>query len=123
MSEICISIGSNCGDRAGNVEKAIAWLATQLRCLKESDIYETPEVYGRGTPYFNCVAIGETSLSSDEINSLCKEYEVSCGRDAEARLRGEVVIDIDVVIFDGEVLRPVDFSREFFKIGYDQIQG
>lgn len=89
--------------------------------MVSSSVYETPEIHGYGASYFNAVARGKTELDADSFNALLKEYEISRGRNEEARARKEVVIDIDMVVWNGEVRRPVDFSREFFRIGYEEI--
>ncbi|MBD5328863.1 MAG: hypothetical protein HDS03_03070 [Bacteroides sp.] len=122
MSEVFLSFGSNYGDKKGNVEAALRWIGSLLDDMQSSDVYETPEVHGYGASYFNAVACGKTGLELEEFNRRLKVYERDCGRTDEARIRKEVPIDIDIVIWDGEIIRPVDFSREFFRIGYEDIR-
>lgn len=122
MSEVFLSFGSNYGDKKGNVEAALRWIGSLLDDMQSSDVYETPEVHGYGASYFNAVACGKTGLELEEFNRRLKVYERNCGRTDEARIRKEVPIDIDIVIWDGEIIRPVDFSREFFRIGYEDIR-
>lgn len=122
MSEVFLSFGSNYGDKKGNVEAALRWIGSLLDDMQSSDVYETPEVHGYGASYFNAVASGKTGLELEEFNRRLKVYERDCGRTDEARIRKEVPIDIDIVIWDGEIIRPVDFSREFFRIGYEDIR-
>lgn len=98
------------------------WIGSLLDDMQSSDVYETPEVHGYGASYFNAVASGKTGLELEEFNRRLKVYERDCGRTDEARIRKEVPIDIDIVIWDGEIIRPVDFSREFFRIGYEDIR-
>lgn len=120
--EYVFSIGADCGSRREAVEKALAWLASVLDCLEYSEIYETPPVGHCGSNYMNAVAIGCSSLTASEIDSLCKRYELENGRDTLARSEGRVPIDIDVVISDGKILRPKDYRCGFFKIGYRQLR-
>ncbi len=115
------SLGSNCGDRLINVSEGLKWLSQYLSDFKHSSIYATPDCHGGFKEYFNVVASGTTKLSSAGLELLCKQYELACGRDQEKRKSGDVPIDIDLVIFNGQVLRPNDFKREFFKIGYSMI--
>ncbi|MDE7441374.1 MAG: 2-amino-4-hydroxy-6-hydroxymethyldihydropteridine diphosphokinase [Muribaculaceae bacterium] len=122
MSEVFLSFGSNYGDKKGNVEAALRWIGSLLDDMQSSDVYETPEVHGYGASYFNAVACGKIGLELEEFNRRLKVYERDCGRTEEARIRKEVPIDIDIVIWDGEIIRPVDFSREFFRIGYEDIR-
>lgn len=116
-----LSLGSNHGNRYANIEEAIAWCAGQLSDIRISSIYETPEIHGIGDPYMNAVVIGATCKSFEELTRETKEFERTHGRDAEARNRGEVPIDIDIVIWNEGITRPLDFSRQFFQIGYSEI--
>ena len=120
-SIVTVSFGSNHGDRERNVAAAISWFETVATGCRVSSIYETPEVNGHGTPYMNAVASGCTNLDYCALNRLAKDFEVECGRDADCRKRGVVPIDIDIVIWKSETLRPLDFSRDFFQIGYREI--
>ena len=121
MNEVWLSLGSNCDDRARNVEKASEWLPEVIESCICSHIYETPEIHGIGTPYYNAVVRGETKLDISELNRMLKEYEVLSGRDLSARERGEVPIDIDIVIWNKEIVRPKDYFHTFFQIGYSEI--
>lgn len=121
MIRFTLSVGSNDGDRAQNVSKAIEWICDVFSDVKFSAVYETPEIHGKGTPYMNAVADASTRLCMDDVNALMKEYELNHGRNLHARAQGRVPIDIDIVIWDGDVIRPFDRSAEFFRIGYRQL--
>lgn len=119
--EIIVSLGSNYGNRTRNVEEAILWMNNVADRCKNSSIYETTEIHGIGKPYMNAVLKGRTAISFDLLQEMMKAYEIEHGRTMERRARGEVPIDIDIVIWDSKVIRPLDFGREFFKIGYSQL--
>ena len=116
-----LSIGSNCGDRYVNVSNGLEWLSHILINPKASSIYATPDCHGSQREYLNAVIKGQTALSHKDLENECKEFEIRHGRTPEARALGEVSIDIDVVIFDGEIIRPKDVGRQFFTIGYSMI--
>lgn len=118
---IIVSLGSNCGDRAASVAKAIEWLRRRLSEFRESGIYETPPYGHAGSNYMNAVVSGKSSCDLQGFEKECKRYEEAEGRDGECRRLNLVPIDIDVVVCDDMILRPKDFAREFFKIGYRQI--
>lgn len=118
FKETVLCIGSNCGDRLSNVEGALKWLSGILMDFRHSHIYATPDCHGGQREYLNAVAIGKTKLHSSTLESLCKEYELTCGRDSEARAAGNVPVDIDIVIYERDILRMKDFSSEFFRIGF-----
>lgn len=119
--EAVISIGSNCGDRNKNVKAGLEWLNKLLIDSKASSIYATPDCVGGQREYINAVVKGKTDLTLYELEDKCKEYEKLHGRTAEARRVGDVPIDIDVVIFDENVVRPKDAGRSFFTLGYGMI--
>lgn len=120
---VVLSIGSNCGDRRRAVASAISWLSGLLDDFIASDIYETPPVGHQGSNYMNAVVCGTFTAPLSELERSCKRYEVECGRDLVARLRNQVPVDIDIVALDNEILRPEDFKRDFFRIGYRQVVG
>lgn len=120
-AEVFFSIGSNYGDREVNVTKGLDWLSNLLSDFKCSSVYATPDCHGGNKVYLNAVAYGKTVLEPDDLETLCKKFESDCGRDAAMRIMGNVPLDIDLVIYDTNILRPNDFKREFFKIGYGMI--
>lgn len=120
-STAVLSFGSNCGDRNRNVQRALDWLSLNFSDPKVSGIYETPEIHGVGNPYMNAVGSCKVECSLSELIAFTKEYENSNGRDSECRQRGDVPIDIDVVVWNNEIVRPLDYSCSFFKIGYSMI--
>ena len=116
MVQVVLSIGSNL-DR-NYVVSAINWLRNIISNPRFSGIYTTPSIHGTGDPYVNAVVIGKTRKSFEELNQLLKDYEKEQGRDNEARERGIVPIDIDIVIWNAEVVRPRDYCQKFFQIGF-----
>lgn len=120
MNRIVVSVGSNSLDREEQMQKALEWLARELTDVFASEVYETP-AFGGGDPYLNAVLAGNTTESHDALNARLKDYELQSGRTPEVRSRGIVPIDIDIVIFDDKVLRPSDFARDFFRIGFEQL--
>lgn len=121
VNSAIVSIGSNYRNRSQNVEKALKWIKDSFTHCRFSSIYETPEVHGAGSPYMNAVCIFETSCDLATLTERSKIYEERNGRTPETRKRGEVPIDIDIVVWNGEVLRSMDFSCNFFKIGYSEL--
>lgn len=121
MISVTISIGSNCGDRKGSVVKAIQWLETILMQIRCSEVYETPCALHEGKPYINAVMEGFFSGDAFQLNDLLKEKEREMGRSEKCREKGDVPIDIDIVICDNVVYKPWDYRQKFFNIGYSQI--
>lgn len=114
---IAIGIGSNTPDGAAQVDAACRWLATAFADVRCSESYLTPGVGARcaGMTYRNAVATARTPLSADEVTRVLKEYETAHGRVKGSK---EVTIDLDLVIYDDRLIRPVDFARSYFQQGY-----
>lgn len=118
-----IVVGSNYGDREYNIRQAISFVDSKCDIKKCSEIYESPDFYGKTTKYLNVVLEIECQINEEEINSLFKEYEIRAGRDSERRKKGEVPIDIDIVIWEGKINRIQDYESLYFIKGYEQICG
>ena len=73
-------------------------------------------------PYLNIVARLETTLDYDSLNKLFKELEVKMGRQKGSRNDDPVALDIDIVIFNDEVMRPRDLNSSYFKMGLEMLQ-
>ena len=118
---IVLCLGSNSGKRGYTIATVIESLSHRLRNFRCSHVYETPAVGGASGPYLNAVAEGDTTHSLEEVVALAKQMETDNGRDAAARSAGLVPIDIDVVIYDGEIVRRRDFDQHFFQIGWRRL--
>jgi 2-amino-4-hydroxy-6-hydroxymethyldihydropteridine diphosphokinase len=121
MNRVVISLGSNVEDRMARVAAAMTWIQSILHSTDCSGIYETDDFHPTGRKYCNAVMAGDTALSQGEIDAAAGLYELNAGRDEPARLRGDVPIDIDLVMWNGTVLRPRDMEREYFLRGYREL--
>ena len=122
MLAVVISIGSNCGDRRANVEQAIEWLKQILMQIKCSQIYETPCALKTGKAYMNAVVSGFYEGPGFDLDDKLKIKEHQMGRNAQCREKGEVPVDMDIVMENNEVVKEWDFRQKFFQIGYNQIK-
>jgi len=114
-----ISIGSNDVDAVRRVLLAIDYLRSVLKDFRQSSVYSTPSTKCDGTYYKNAVVAGKSSLTIEEISSLCKAYEHREGR--VRKPDANVVIDLDVVMCDDDILRPRDAAQEYFTIGFGEL--
>lgn len=121
MNSFVICLGSNLEPRAERIHSALNRTGSLGKIIKTSLIYETPEIHGKGDPYLNMVVTMESEKDVDTLNAHFKKIEVESGRDSICRKKGIVPVDIDIVIFNRETLRPMDFRQSFFQIGWQQI--
>ena len=103
---IYLSLGSNLGDRASNLEHAIAALpGIGVRVLRRSSIYETEPVDFLGQPWFlNCAVEAETSLAPRLLLEQLQSIEQSLGS-RKLVPRGPRIVDLDVLFYENEVIR------------------
>lgn len=121
MISVVIGIGSNYGNRKVSILNAIEWLEKVLLQTKCSSVYETPCALKVGKPYMNVVIMGYYQGDGFQLDDLLKDKEREMGRTAELRKKGDVPIDMDIVIMDGEVVKDWDYRQKFFQIGYNEI--
>jgi len=112
MQTIYLSLGSNMGDRAGSIARAIAALGAHgVRVTRQSSLYETEPVDVRGGGWFlNCVAEAETDLTPEQLLQALLAIELSLGRRREPRPekagpREPRTIDLDILMFGSSIVR------------------
>lgn len=121
MNRVVISIGSNSEDCQTQMELAIQCLKSAFSNVTASAAYETPALNGKDAPYLNAVAVGETEMTFEEATAFLKQWEKSCGRTPESKLKGVIPIDLDIVVWNNEIMREKDYSYSFFTQGYNQL--
>jgi len=100
-----LALGSNLGDRRGQLQEALARLAAAPgnRVSAVSSFYETPAVGLPGAPAFlNAAARIETRLAPEALLALCLRIEAALGRVRSGR-RESRPIDLDLLLYSGQV--------------------
>lgn len=121
MNKVALSIGSNSEDSANQMNMCIAWLSTLLKDVVTSCVYETPALNGKDKNYLNAVVVGYTESDYDSMRDMAKRYEYEKGRTPESKYQGCIPIDVDVVMWNDDILRAGDFSQSYFQIGWNEI--
>ena len=104
MVEIYLALGSNLGDRAQNLEAAVAGLSDFVDVTKVSPTYQTEPKYVEDQPqFFNLVVAGRTEISSSDLLVNIKALETSLGRMPSERY-GPRLIDIDIIFYGDELI-------------------
>lgn len=73
----------------------------------------TEDLHGGGRRYRNALLILDSRLEADDLSRRMKEIERRAGRTHSPG--DEVALDLDVVLSDGEVLRPRDYDTPYFR--------
>ncbi|MDE6180324.1 MAG: 2-amino-4-hydroxy-6-hydroxymethyldihydropteridine diphosphokinase [Phocaeicola sp.] len=112
-----LCMGSNT-DRLAQLATAREALRSVFPDIRFGEVMET-EAVGNGfhSPFSNQLAEFSTVLSSDFVRGLFKELERRCGRMPEDKTQGIVKLDIDLLVFDGRILKPEDMERTYIRRG------
>ena len=106
MTTAYLSLGSNMGDRAENIARAIAVLRQRgVRVTQESSLYETEPLEIREQPWFlNCAVAAETELSPERLMEALLEIEREMGRE-RILPKGPRLIDMDILLYGSDIVR------------------
>ena len=106
--EAGVSLGSNLGDRADFLRRAVRLLAETpgARLLALSPVFETepvdvPDEFA-GRSYLNAAAVFEVSLAAEDWSARCHETEERLGR-VRTGWHHPRTIDVDLLYFGAEV--------------------
>jgi 2-amino-4-hydroxy-6-hydroxymethyldihydropteridine diphosphokinase len=100
---VYLSLGSNLGDREGNLEAIRAALPPEVEVRQASSIYITePWGYTDQPDFLNQVLLAETKLKPQDLLVHIKDIEKAIGREPGVRY-GPRLADIDIILF-GNVL-------------------
>ncbi|MEX2281003.1 MAG: 2-amino-4-hydroxy-6-hydroxymethyldihydropteridine diphosphokinase [Gemmatimonadota bacterium] len=104
-ADVLIALGTNLGDRAGNLRAALAALSRFADIDAVSRVYETEPIGFRDQPvYWNLVVRAHTSLEPVALFRALKQVEQEMGR-RETFRNAPRVIDLDLIAYDELVLR------------------
>ncbi len=104
MHTVYLGLGTNLGDRGGNLQAAVAALSPLVEVTAESKVYETPAWGFEDQPAFLNMAVKAlTDLAPGDLLAYLKRIEARLGRTATFRW-GPRLIDIDILFYDDLVL-------------------
>jgi 2-amino-4-hydroxy-6-hydroxymethyldihydropteridine diphosphokinase len=101
MTRAALGLGSNLGDRRGQLITAVAALheTPWVRVIAVSPVYETVPVGGpEQGDYLNLVVVVETVATANDLLLLAHTLERSAGRSRKVRF-GPRTLDVDVLAF------------------------
>jgi deoxyguanosine kinase len=106
-NNIYLSLGSNLGNRFEYLQQAVDTIFVEIGMLhKISSVYETPAMGFEGDAFLNCVLWVHSSLTVKQTLKAIQKIEKKLGRARSNASEGYTsrVIDIDIVLFNDEVL-------------------
>lgn len=121
MNTAVIGVGSNIVPEE-NIPKARLQLAQRFKVLKESSFVRTKPVgQTNQADFVNGVILIEVSEGYDETRAILKTIEQEMGRVRSENKYEPRVIDFDIIIWNGKVVDPDFYSRDFLRASVSEI--
>ena len=102
MSQAVIGLGTNLGDRIGNLNYALRSIARlpNVKIIAGSSVYETESVGKTDqNKFYNAVVLVETSLSPSTLLGGCLGIQAAMGRERTEK-DGPRVVDLDLLLYE-----------------------
>ncbi len=121
MNTAVIGVGSNIAPEE-NIPKARFQLARRFKVLKESSFVRTKPVgQTNQADFVNGVILIEVREGYDETRVILKTIEQEMGRVRSENKYEPRVIDFDIIIWNGKVVDPDFYSRDFLRASVSEI--
>ena len=107
MPLVYLALGSNLGDRLGNLRAALERLQDggAIRLRRVSPVYENRAIgMGQADDFLNAVAELKTSLEPEDLLDACLEVELQLGRKRRGGWAPRT-IDLDLIYYEGVTCR------------------
>ena len=121
MNVAIIGIGSNINPDQ-NIPLALQLLAEDVVIEKVSELVRTKPIGIPDQPDFINGAVRiSTCLSREALEALLKATEDSTGRDRTLPRFGPRTIDLDLVVWNGEIVDPDYYTRDFLQASVSEV--
>lgn len=118
MNKAILCLGGNAPESDARIAGALTFLGEFGQIHATSGIYVTkPEYDETSADYINDIVFLETSLNYELLKDTAKNYE--SGIRAACTEPGHVNLDIDIVMWNDDVVRPKDFAASYFRKGME----
>ncbi len=106
MEQIGIGIGSNMGDRLGNLRRAVEEIQPLLLQQAEySSVVESSAWgYQSSNAYFNIVIVGFTKLKVEDLLEKLLSIEKQLGRNRNEKGYSDRPIDLDILFYGNAII-------------------
>jgi 2-amino-4-hydroxy-6-hydroxymethyldihydropteridine diphosphokinase len=104
--QVCLLLGSNIQPEK-NIALAIDLLRKKAEIVQISSVWETPSVGFAGTNFLNLALLISTPLEAGELKEqVLRPLEAQLGRVRTGDKNSPRTIDLDIIVFDGQLLDP-----------------
>jgi 2-amino-4-hydroxy-6-hydroxymethyldihydropteridine diphosphokinase len=121
INTVIIGIGSNINAEK-NISRMLKVLGEKVKILKVSSLLKTKPIGIENQPDFTNGAVKiQTGLSREELNRHLKKMEDQLGRDRSSPKFGPRTIDLDIVVWNGEIVDEDYYTRDFLQKSVQEI--
>jgi len=121
MNRVIIGLGSNI-EPEYNIQQAKKMLAQQYRLIAESEFEQTKAVGPiQQADFINGSVCIETASTLKDLQTELKEIETRLGRKEESVRFGPRTIDLDIVVWNNEIVDQDFYEREYLRTSVLQI--
>ncbi len=112
-----ICLGSNL-DAASHLLQAKQLLDSMFPAIEWGKARETKAEGDRTDlpPYLNQLALLKTAWDINELKMQLKQIEKANGRNEQSKASGLIPLDIDLLSYDKQVLKPQDFKKQYMQV-------
>ena len=115
MTRVIVGMGSNIEPRR-NIEEALRRLRQTHHVAAQSQVIQTKPIGFAGQPDFlNAAVLIETTLSREELKQRLRQLEASLGRVRGGDKSGPRTIDLDILVWDGQIVDADVAQRPFLQ--------
>ena len=120
--QVCLLLGSNIQPER-NLPLAIDHLQNQLTILRISSVWETHAVGSTGPSFLNAALLATTPLKQKELKfQILTPLEAQMCRLRSADKNAARPIDLDIILFDGQVLDKTIWLYSYQAVPVAEIQ-
>lgn len=121
MIEVIIGVGSNIEPQI-NINLAEEELCHKFSFIGKSEFIRTaPLGFKKQDDFYNGAFKIETDLSQEDLNKELKLIEKKLGRVRTENKNGPRTIDLDIAVYNGEIVDEDYYKRDFLKKSVDQL--
>lgn len=104
IHKVVIGLGSNISPTE-NLPQALSLLERSITLVNISSTWKSQPVGTQGPDFLNAAVLALTPLSAEELkNQILRPVEASLGRERTSDPNAPRTIDLDILIFDGEII-------------------
>jgi 2-amino-4-hydroxy-6-hydroxymethyldihydropteridine diphosphokinase len=115
MNDCIIGIGSNV-EADKNIPEILRLLAEKVEVIQVSEMVQTKPIgIIEQADYINGAVLIRTEMNLEVLTKYLKELEDRMGRDRSQKKFGPRNIDLDILIWNNEVIDPDYYTRNFLR--------